>query len=265
MSRLSKLFEELRRRKVIRAGIAYAVSAWLVVQIAAILLPIYDTPDWAMQVLVSAFVIGLPIALAFAWSFDLSAAGIKRTEKIPSSELDVPQFDRRMDFVIIGLLAAALSLSLYGNFRAPDVLPEAVSILIADFENETDSDLFSGVLEDMLGVGLEVAPFIETFSRKTATSLAANLSGSDADSTKLDLESAGLIALRESINIVVGGNVRRSNGKLTVSVSGFSPGDQQELFATTKTAATDSDILNTVAEISKVVRLELARDVVASR
>jgi tetratricopeptide (TPR) repeat protein len=252
-----KMLQELRRRKVVRGGIAYAVSAWLIVQIADILVPIYDTPDWVMQALVIALVVGLPVALVLAWFFDISATGITRTEKIPENELAVPQLDRRADFVIIGLLAAALLLSLYGNFRDPDALPEPLSILIADFENETGSDLFSGVLEATLGVGLEVAPFVETFSRKTATSIAANMQGSKTDSTKLDLETAGLIALREGVNVVIGGDVRRTNGNLMVSVTGFAPGDQQELFSTTETAATDSEILDAIAEISRDVRFAL--------
>ena len=257
MASFGNLLVELRRRKVIRAGIAYAVSAWLILQVAAILLPLYDTADWVMQVLTGALVVGLPVTLVLSWFFDITAKGVRRTEKIPVGELDDVQFDRRIDFVIISLLGAALLLSLFGNFRDPDVRPEAVSILIADFENGTDNDLFSGVLEDTLRVGLEVAPFIETFSRKTAASIAADLPGYDIAATGLDMETAGLVALREGINIVIGGNVRRSDGKLTVSVMGIAPGGQQELFSTTATALTDSDILYVIAEISKDVRLAL--------
>jgi len=257
MINLSNLMQEMRRRKVIRGGIGYAVSAWLVVQIADILIPIYDTPDWVMQALVSAFAIGFPIALVVAWFFDISLTGIKLTEKIPVHELEFPKLDRRMDFVIIGLLAAALMLSLYGNFRAPDVALEAVSILISDFDNDTGSDLFSGVLEETLGIGLEVAPFIETFSRKRARSIAATMPSAEAGTTKLDLETANLIALREGINVVIGGSVHRDTGKLTVSVTGFAPENQQVLFSATETSATDSDILNAIADISKDVRLAL--------
>ena len=257
MINLSKLMQELRRRKVIRGGIAYAVSAWLIVQIADILMPIYDTPDWVMPVLVGALALGFSVALVLAWFFDITLSGIRLTEKIPIEELDVPQLDRRMDFVIIGLLAAALLLSLYGNFRDPDAPPEAVSILISDFDNQTGSDLFSGVLEETLGVGLEVAPFIETFSRKTARSIAANMPSSASGAAKLDRETANLIALREGINIVIGGSVHRAAGRLTVSVTGFTPENQQILFSTTRTSATDSDILNTIADISKDTRLAL--------
>jgi tetratricopeptide (TPR) repeat protein len=257
MPRPAKLLEELWRRKVIRAGIAYAVSAWLIVQIAAILLRAYDAPGWVMQVLVAALVIGMPVALVFSWFFDVSVEGIKRTEKISADEFEVPKFDRRTDFVIIGLLAAALLVSLYGNLRGPAEQLEPVSILIADFENETGSDLFSGVLEDTLRIGLEVAPFIDTYSRKTAASMSASVSESDADSTNLDLEEAGLVALREGFNIVIGGLVQRRDGRLEVAVTGVSPADQRELFATTESAATDADILSTIAKISKNVRLAL--------
>jgi len=254
---LSKILRELHRRNVIRAGIAYVVGAWLVVQIASIFFTTFDVPDSAMQVLVIALVLGLPAALVFSWYFDITAAGIQRSEDILPQHSTGQFFDRRVDFVIIGILAASLLLSLYGNFRGTDAPPESVSILIADFKNETDSDSLSGVLEDTLRVGLEVAPFIDAFSRKSATAIAASLPGADAGSASLALEAAGLVALQRGVDIVIGGQVSRGDRGLTVSVTGLAPGSQQQLFAVTETAKSDIDILNAIATISRKLRIEL--------
>jgi tetratricopeptide (TPR) repeat protein len=257
MTILGKFVRELRRRNVLRAGIAYAVSVWLVVEVADVLLPVFDAPDWTMKVLVAALALGLPVALSFSWFFEITADGIKRTEDVLPDDSAVLLFDRRMTFVIIAMLMAGLSLSLYGNFRSPDAPHEFVSILIADFDNETGNEVFSGVLEDFLLVGLEVAPFVDAYSRKEAAAIAANLPGADRDAPSLDRKTAALIALRQGVNIVISGNVSRTNDKLAISVTAISAGSQQELFSVTENAATDADILNAIAAISKKLRIKL--------
>jgi len=257
MANFSKMIQELQRRNVIRAGIVYVVSAWLVVQIAEVILGIFDAPNWFLQALIIALTLGLPAALVFSWFFEITAAGIKRTEDVPTGDPAGRLFDRRLDLVVIGILVAGLLLSLYGNFRDSDAPPELVSILIADFDNETGTDLFSGVLEESLRVGLEVVPFVDAFSRKAATAIAAGLPGADENSESLNLAAASLVALRRGINIVIGGSISRTSEGLTVTVTGIAPGDQQALFTVTETAGTDADILNTIAVIARKLRLEL--------
>ena len=257
MVNLSEILQELRRRNVIRAGIGYVVGAWFIVQIAEVFLAIFDAPTWPMRVLVIALALGLPAALVFSWFFEITAAGIKRTEDLLPGDSGSRIFDRRVDFVIIGILVAGLLLSLYGNFRGSDAPPELVSILIADFDNETGTELFSGVLEESLLIGLEVAPFVDAFSRKAATAIAAGLLGADTDAESLTLEAASLVALRRGVNIVIGGSIRRSSDGLTITVIGLAPADQQELFTLSEIAGTDTEILGSIAAIAGKLRLEL--------
>jgi tetratricopeptide (TPR) repeat protein len=254
---LNNFLHELRRRHVIRAAIAYVVAAWLAMQIADVLLGVFDAPDWTMQVVLAVLVLGLPGALVFSWFFEITADGIKRTEDILPDDASLRVFDRRMNFVVIGLLVAGLSLSLYGNFRAPPPPPDLVSILIADFENQTGNDLFSGVVEDFLLVGLEVAPFVDAFPRNRAAAIAVGLSSPDDQAKTLNLETASLIALRQGVNVVIAGNIIRLNDRLTITVTGISAGDQQELFSLTENVASDMDILNAIADISRRLRTEL--------
>jgi len=247
--------QEIQRRHVVRAAIAYVVSAWLVVQVADVLLPVFGAPEIIIQWLMVALAIGLPGALIFSWFYEITADGIKRTKDVALDDAEYKLFGRRVDFVIIGILTAALTMSIYGNVRGPGVAPESLSILIADFENETGNELFSGVLEESLRVGLEVAPFVNSFPRAAAASIAAKIPGHE--STVLDIETAGLIALREGINIVVAGSIRRNGDELEVFVQAIAPGDQQELFAITESAGSDLEILTAIAEIAKDLRLEL--------
>lgn len=76
---VGRFWRELRRRHVVRAGGVYAVSAFAVLQLGEIVLPAFNTPDWALQSLVVAAFLGLPVVLAVAWAYDLTSAGLRRT------------------------------------------------------------------------------------------------------------------------------------------------------------------------------------------
>src|SRR5947208_10356872 len=75
-------FTELKRRKVYRVAVAYAIVAWLLIQAASILFPTFEAPPWVMKVFVTAVILGFPVALILAWAFELTPEGIKRAEEI---------------------------------------------------------------------------------------------------------------------------------------------------------------------------------------
>jgi TolB-like protein len=77
------LVTELRRRQVFRAAAWYAAAAWVAIQVASTVIPQFGLPDWLVRAVIVAAVLGLPIALALAWSFDLSAMGLRREAEAP--------------------------------------------------------------------------------------------------------------------------------------------------------------------------------------
>lgn len=83
-SRFGPFWNELRRRKVVRAGGFYAVSAFVALQLGEIVLPAFNTPDWALQSLVVAAALGLPVVLAVAWAYELTSEGLRRTQDSPA-------------------------------------------------------------------------------------------------------------------------------------------------------------------------------------
>src|SRR5437016_6645599 len=85
---LSSFFVELKRRHVYKVAVAYAVVAWLLVQIATQVFPFFEIPSWGVRLIVLAIAIGFPIALVVAWAFELTPEGLKRTE-------DIDPFDSR--------------------------------------------------------------------------------------------------------------------------------------------------------------------------
>ena len=77
---LTNFLAELKRRNVYKVAIAYGVVAWLLIQIASQIFPIFGIPNWAVRLVVLLLVIGFPIALIFSWVFEMTPEGIKRTE-----------------------------------------------------------------------------------------------------------------------------------------------------------------------------------------
>lgn len=74
-------FRELKRRNVYKVGAAYAVVAWLLIQVASILLPTFEAPPWVMKVLIALVAAGFPIGLVLAWRLSLTPEGVVRTEE----------------------------------------------------------------------------------------------------------------------------------------------------------------------------------------
>ena len=77
---IPNFFAELKRRNVYKVAIAYAVVAWLLMQVATQVFPFLEIPNWAIRLVIMLIVIGFPIALMIAWAFELTPEGLKRTE-----------------------------------------------------------------------------------------------------------------------------------------------------------------------------------------
>ncbi len=103
-----KLLAELKRRNVIRMAGLYLVGAWLLVQVAATLLPVFDAPGWVMKVLVGLLAFGFLAALVFSWIYELTPDGLKRDGEVAATQSIAPQTARRMDRMIIVVMALAL-------------------------------------------------------------------------------------------------------------------------------------------------------------
>ena len=101
-------FAELKRRNVVRMAGLYLVGAWLLTQVASTVLPTFDVPSWALRGLIITLVLGFVPALIFSWVFELTPQGLKRDEDVSPEQSIAPQTARRMDRMIIVVLALAL-------------------------------------------------------------------------------------------------------------------------------------------------------------
>ena len=120
---------ELKRRNVIRMAGLYLVAAWLVVQVGATLLPIFDAPPWMMKALVMTLAIAFLPAVAFAWVYEITPQGLMRDADVPLSESIAPRTARRMDAAIVVLLALALGYFAFDKFV---LAPQRNEALVAE-------------------------------------------------------------------------------------------------------------------------------------
>ena len=142
---MSGLFSELKRRNVVRMAGLYLVGAWLLVQVAGTVLPMFGAPDWLPRSIVILLAIGFIPALVFSWVFELTPQGLKRDEDVRPEESIAPQTARRMNRMIIAVLVLALGYFAVDKFvlaprrtALPNDLRSAVStksIAVLPFEN----------------------------------------------------------------------------------------------------------------------------------
>ncbi|HVF70974.1 MAG TPA: FlgO family outer membrane protein [Chthoniobacterales bacterium] len=85
----TKFFTELKRRKVYRVAAAYAVLAWLLIQIATQVFPFFEIPMWCVRLVIVALVLGFPVALLLSWIFDLTPGGITRTDDLEETKTPI--------------------------------------------------------------------------------------------------------------------------------------------------------------------------------
>ena len=200
---------ELKRRNVVRVGIAYAVIGWVLAQIAEFAFENFAAPDWVLKSFVVLLLLGLPLALFFAWAYEITPEGIKREKDVDRRESVTSQTGRKLDFLIIGVLAIALAYFAFDKFAGVDstaASDEVQSIAVLPFANMSDdSDHFAdGLTEELLNLlaqneDLKVAGRTSSFAFK----------GRNED----------LIEIGEALRVakVLEGSVRRSGNRIRVT------------------------------------------------
>ena len=109
-------FEELKRRNVIRVGIAYVVVAWLTMQFADVVLNNISAPGWVFQVIMLVLAIGFPMVLVFAWAFEMTPDGIKKEKDVDRSQSIAPVTGKKLNNTILVLMALAIAYLLFDKF-----------------------------------------------------------------------------------------------------------------------------------------------------
>jgi TolB-like protein/Tfp pilus assembly protein PilF len=200
------LVSELRRRNVLRMAVLYAVAAWLIMQVAEVVIDLANLPEWIGPTILGLLAVGFPIALIFSWFYELTPEGISLEKDVEAAESIAHTTGRRIDFIVISLLCAGLILFAYDKWWIGP--PPEKSIAVLAFENmsgDPDHEYFSdGLSEEILNL-LAQLPELTVISRSSAFSF----KGKDVP----------IPAIAEQLNVahVLEGSVRRAGDRLRIT------------------------------------------------
>ena len=132
---MKKFIEELKRRNVIKSAIAYLVVAWILLQVANLLLDTFNSPDWTKQAFTIFLAVGLPIWIIISWIYDITPKGIEKTAKDSGNEIVNQATNKRLNvFIIVSLSIAVIVLTLNLSFFNSNV-DKDYSIAVIPFNN----------------------------------------------------------------------------------------------------------------------------------
>jgi TolB-like protein/Flp pilus assembly protein TadD len=223
-------FTELKRRKVFRVAVVYAATAFAVLQVADIMLPQMNVPEWAMSLLVAFIVLGFPIALVLAWALEVTPdGGVQRTEAdAASTDAATPLLGKRTLLAAALLVAIGIGLSAGWLLKPGSSLPPGPATV-----TEADADPITGDA-DAAETSIAVLPFAdlsperdhEYFSDGLAEEI-LNLLASVQDlsvasrTSAFSFKGSGLpipeIAEQLDVNFVLEGSVRKAGERIRVT------------------------------------------------
>jgi len=149
------LYRELKHRNVLRVAIAYLAGSWLLVEIAETVFPLYGFGDTPARIVVTLLAIGFPLFLLFSWVFEFTPEGLKLETDIKREESITPQTGKKLDRVIIVLLALALGYFAVDKFVLE---PARVSDLVEETAQQARSD---ALVESYGDKSIAVMPFVD--------------------------------------------------------------------------------------------------------
>ena len=218
------LFSELQRRNVFRVSVAYVVSAWLLAQVADLVLDNIAAPDWVMQTILLVLALGLAPVVFFSWAYEVTPDGIKRESEVDRSQSITHVTRGKLDRTITFLLVLAVAYFAADKFLlspaqpvapTPEASEEVIetaaagnSIAVLPFVNmsgDEENEYFSdGLSEELLNV----------LAKNPALQVAARTSSFSLKGEKLEI---GEIGQRLNVDHVLEGSVRKSGDRVRIT------------------------------------------------
>ncbi len=178
---MNKLWKELQRRKVVRIGVVYALVAWLLAQIADLVLDNFNAPSWMMQTFLFLLIAGFPVALIIGWAFELTPQGLRRDQPVSSdaeSKVQAPAPSSallRYTVWFAATVGLAVVLFLSAEFVEPQRAVPATEVnsrfVVAVFENgtgDTSLDSIGRLVADVISEGLQRTGIVDVVPSNTA-------------------------------------------------------------------------------------------------
>jgi adenylate cyclase len=246
-------FEELRRRNVFRVGVAYIIVAWLLLQVGDTLGPALHLPEWFQSGVAFVVILGFPIAMIFAWAFEMTPEGVKHERDVDRTQSITQETGQKLNFTIIGLLVVAVAYLALDKFvlehdhEVVETHAAEPSIAVLPFTNMSDdasNEFFAdGITEELLNL-LAKIPELEVTSRTSAF----QFKGKDVD--------IPTVAKQLNVDHVLEGSVRKAGMKVRITAQLIDAETDKHIWSETYDRELD-DIFAIQDEIARKVVDEL--------
>lgn len=239
------LVSELRRRNVLRMALLYAVAAWLIMQVADVIIELANLPEWLGPAILLLLAVGFPIAIILSWFYELTPEGISLEKDLLSTESTRQLSGRRLDLIVISLLFAAVVLFAYDKWWPRDLPGRSIAVLpFINMSAGPEQEYFSdGLSEELLNL-LAKIPELRVVARTSAFAFKGE---------NLEIPE---IARRLNVDHVLEGSVRSSGERLRISVQLIKADDGYRLWSQIYDREV-GDIFSTQEEIAASVVKQL--------
>ena len=241
-------FNELKERNVFKVGAIYAVTAWLLAQVAGLALPTFDAPEWVLRVFLFFLLLGFPLALILAWALELTPEGIKRAE--------VSVGEKRMWTITAVLAVLAVGWLQYGApAMKQGVVADDASVAVLPFVNMSgvaDNEYFSDGLTETLLHKLAQVNELKVAARTSSFAF----KGKDVDIRE--------IARILGVAHVLEGSVQRSDNRIRVTAQLINAEDGSHIWSENFDRTLD-DIFSIQDEIAREVAARLTSELLAEQ
>ena len=249
---MSGLFiQELKRRNVFRVAAIYVIVSWLLMQIGDVMFPALLLPEWTTTMLVAFLLLGFPIAVILAWAYEVTPEGVKRTKDIEPGESITHTTGRKIDFIIIAVLAVAVVFLIAKVWFEDDTAPPGIasipdkSIAVLPFANisaaEENAEFFAAGVHDELLTLLSRIGGIKVISRTSVENL----------DDGLGIPEIGALL---GVATVLEGQVQRAGNRLRIHVQLIDAVKEDHLWATTyDRELTAENVFEVQSDIAKTI------------
>ncbi|MFZ3374507.1 MAG: tetratricopeptide repeat protein [Chthoniobacterales bacterium] len=260
-------FAELKRRNVYKVALAYIVGGWALSQGIAQVFPVFDVPNWIIRLIVLVIILGLPVALVLAWSFEITPEGIKRTETADAMPESARQKKHTWIYVVVIGGLVSIGLFFLGRYSAENKTASSSgisnkSIAVLPFDNlsrDPDNAYFTEGVEDEILTRLAKVADLKVISRTSTQHF------------KSAPENLPAIAKQLGVANILEGSVQKAADQVRVNVQLISAMTGAHLWADTYDRkltdifAVESDIAKSIAETLQAKLTGSAEQVLASK
>ncbi len=252
------LIAELKRRNVFRVATAYAIAGWLIIQICATTFPFLKLPEWLITAVIVFVLIGFPLSLIFAWAFELTPEGFKKSKEVEITESVTSRTGKKLNGIIITVLSMAVIFLLVERVffaeaafiqNQSEIEFETASIAVlpfVDMSADQDQEYFSDGLSEEL---LNALAKVEDMKVAGRTS-----------SFKFKGQNENLKLIGDELNVqhILEGSVRKSGNRIRITAQLIKADDGFHLWSETfDRELTATNIFDIQEEISRTVLKEL--------